>query len=173
MRSTGDHRVSGYPCRMSSRTTSIGGVISLLGAFLASALVLGLLAAGLVMPAVGATGALARSGVDEHLKEPAHRDAEEEHAAEHHHDHEPMIMIAPLVILALGALFAGLLNLPDPLHIVPDRVEHALGNFLGASPSFAQSYQMESGISLARFTSHCRASIRPWRSAPIRSQAAE
>ena len=49
---------------MSSRTTSIGGVISLLGAFVASALVLGLLAAGLVMPAVGATGALARSGVD-------------------------------------------------------------------------------------------------------------
>ena len=49
---------------MSSRTTSIGGVISLLGAFLASALVLGLLAAGMVMPAVGATGALARSGVD-------------------------------------------------------------------------------------------------------------
>ncbi|WP_404391173.1 transglycosylase domain-containing protein [Humibacillus xanthopallidus] len=49
---------------MSSRTTSLGGVISLLGAFLASALVLGLLAAGLVMPAVGATGALARSGVD-------------------------------------------------------------------------------------------------------------
>ncbi|WP_139142454.1 transglycosylase domain-containing protein [Humibacillus sp. DSM 29435] len=49
---------------MSSRTTSFGGVISLLGAFLASALVLGLLAAGLVMPAVGATGALARSGVD-------------------------------------------------------------------------------------------------------------
>ena len=49
---------------MSSRTTSIGGVVSLLGAFLASALVLGLLAAGLAMPAVGATGALARSGVD-------------------------------------------------------------------------------------------------------------
>ncbi|WP_076260337.1 transglycosylase domain-containing protein [Intrasporangium flavum] len=49
---------------MSSRTTSIGGVVSLLGAFLASALVLGLLAAGLVMPAVGATGAIARSGVD-------------------------------------------------------------------------------------------------------------
>ncbi|GAA6527606.1 transglycosylase domain-containing protein [Intrasporangium sp. DVR] len=48
----------------SSRTTSIGGVISLLGAFLAAALVLGLLAAGLFMPAVGATGAIARSGVD-------------------------------------------------------------------------------------------------------------
>lgn len=49
---------------MSSRTTSIGGVISLLGAFLAAALVLGLLTAGLVMPAVAATGAIARSGVD-------------------------------------------------------------------------------------------------------------
>lgn len=48
----------------SSRTTSIGGVISLLGAFVAAAMVLGLLAAGLFMPAVGATGALARSGVD-------------------------------------------------------------------------------------------------------------
>ncbi|WP_353509614.1 transglycosylase domain-containing protein [Intrasporangium sp.] len=48
----------------SSRTTSIGGVISLLGAFIAAAMVLGLLAAGLFMPAVGATGALARNGVD-------------------------------------------------------------------------------------------------------------
>ena len=48
----------------SSRTTSIGGVISLLGAFVAAAMVLGLLAAGLFMPAVGATGALARNGVD-------------------------------------------------------------------------------------------------------------
>ena len=50
--------------RMSSRTTNLGGVVSLLGAFLASAMVLGLLMAGLLMPAVGATGALARSGVD-------------------------------------------------------------------------------------------------------------
>ncbi len=49
---------------MSSRTTSLGGIVSLLGAFLASALVLGLLLAGLFLPAVGATGALARSGVD-------------------------------------------------------------------------------------------------------------
>jgi membrane peptidoglycan carboxypeptidase len=49
---------------MSSRTTNLGGIISLLGAFLASAMVLGLLLAGLLMPAVGATGALARSGVD-------------------------------------------------------------------------------------------------------------
>ncbi len=49
---------------MSSRLTSLGGIMSLLGAFLASAMVLGLLLAGLLMPAVGATGALARSGVE-------------------------------------------------------------------------------------------------------------
>jgi hypothetical protein len=42
---------------MSSRTTSISGIVSLLGAFLASAMVLGLLLAGLFMPAVSATGA--------------------------------------------------------------------------------------------------------------------
>ncbi|MEA2736082.1 MAG: NADH-quinone oxidoreductase subunit [Humisphaera sp.] len=58
-------------------------------------------------------------------------DAEEEHAAGHHHDHEPMIMIAPLVILALGAIFAGALA-----------YHHAIGNFLGASPSVAQAYHM-------------------------------
>ena len=46
------------------RTTNIASIISLLGAFLAAALVMGLLAAGLAMPAVGAAGAVARSGVD-------------------------------------------------------------------------------------------------------------
>ncbi len=46
------------------RTTNIASIISLLGAFLAAAVVLGLLAAGLAMPAVGAAGAVARSGVD-------------------------------------------------------------------------------------------------------------
>jgi len=46
------------------RTTNIASIISLLGAFLAAAMVMGLLAAGLVMPAVGAAGAAARSGVD-------------------------------------------------------------------------------------------------------------
>jgi len=46
------------------RTTNIASIISLLGAFLAAAVVMGLLAAGLVMPAVGAAGAAARSGVD-------------------------------------------------------------------------------------------------------------
>jgi membrane peptidoglycan carboxypeptidase len=46
-----------------SRTTSVGGVITLLGALLATSLVAGLLGAGLLMPAVGAAGAVARGGV--------------------------------------------------------------------------------------------------------------
>jgi NADH-quinone oxidoreductase subunit L len=54
---------------------------------------------------------------------------------DHHHDHEPMIMIAPLVILALGAIFAGLLNFP-----AGGRIAHGMGNFLGASQSFVDSY---------------------------------
>ena len=46
-----------------NRTTSVGGVITLLGALLATSLVAGLLGAGLFMPAVGAAGAVARGGV--------------------------------------------------------------------------------------------------------------
>jgi NADH-quinone oxidoreductase subunit L len=47
------------------------------------------------------------------------------HAGEEHHDHEPSIMILPLVILALGAIFAGYINFP---------ADH-LAEFLGQSPS--------------------------------------
>ncbi len=46
------------------RTTNIASVISLLGAFLATAMVMGLLAAGVAIPAVGAVGTAARSGID-------------------------------------------------------------------------------------------------------------
>ncbi len=56
---------AGYPYGMhAGRTTNLASIISLLGAFLAAAVVMGLLAAGLIMPAVGAAGAAARSGVD-------------------------------------------------------------------------------------------------------------
>ena len=44
-----------------------------------------------------------------------------------HHDHEPWIMIAPLAVLALGAVLAGFINTP---------LWHGLGDFLGRSPSF-------------------------------------
>lgn len=49
---------------MRGRATNVSGVVNLLGAFLAAAVVLGLLGAGLVMPAVGAAGAATRAGVD-------------------------------------------------------------------------------------------------------------
>ncbi|HEU5000843.1 MAG TPA: transglycosylase domain-containing protein, partial [Lapillicoccus sp.] len=46
------------------RTTNIASIIPLLGAFMGAAVVMGLLAAGLVMPTVGAAGAITRTGVD-------------------------------------------------------------------------------------------------------------
>jgi len=48
---------------MPGRVTNFANIVSLLGAFLATSVVLGLLGAGLVMPAVGAAGATARQGV--------------------------------------------------------------------------------------------------------------
>jgi len=48
---------------MPGRVTNFTNIVSLLGAFLATSLVLGLLGAGLLMPVVGATGATARQGV--------------------------------------------------------------------------------------------------------------
>ena len=69
-----------------------------------------------------------------------HHDAEHDAsvAHEHHeHNHEPLIMIAPLAILALGALFAGVINLPFGAGFSA----HSLGHFLSQSPSFAYGYQ--------------------------------
>jgi membrane peptidoglycan carboxypeptidase len=48
---------------MQGRIMNFTNILSLLGAFVATSVVLGLLGAGLVMPAVGATGAVARQGV--------------------------------------------------------------------------------------------------------------
>ncbi len=61
-------------------------------------------------------------------------DAESAHATGHHHNHEPWIMIGPLVVLAIGAIFAGFLNFPERAR--------SLGGFLGQSPSFAQSFNV-------------------------------
>jgi NADH-quinone oxidoreductase subunit L len=65
----------------------------------------------------------------------AEHDAAEKH--QHEHNHEPLIMIAPLVILAIGALFAGVINLPFGLGIHA----HSLGHFLEQSPSFEYGFQ--------------------------------
>ncbi len=82
----------------------------------------------------------ARHDVDEHL---AHDTADHGHGAQDshghdshghdgHHNHEPALMIVPLVVLAIGAIFAGLLNFPER--------DRNLGAFLGQSPSFSQAY---------------------------------
>jgi NADH-quinone oxidoreductase subunit L len=79
--------------------------------------------------------------VDEHLASGSHQVAvADDHGHGHgdhgHHNHEPMIMILPLVVLAIGALFAGVLNLPTS----PEGIGHKLGHFLGQSPSFSMGY---------------------------------
>jgi NADH-quinone oxidoreductase subunit L len=67
-------------------------------------------------------------GSDAHAAEPAHG---EDHG---HHNHEPFIMIFPLIVLAIGALLAGYLNWPKT----------GLANFLGHSPSISYAYDLAS-----------------------------
>jgi NADH-quinone oxidoreductase subunit L len=67
---------------------------------------------------------------------PAHDDAHghdaPSHDADHSHNHEPFIMIGPLILLAIGALFVGYINWPT----------ERLAEFLGQSPSFYYAGQM-------------------------------
>jgi NADH-quinone oxidoreductase subunit L len=56
---------------------------------------------------------------------------------DHHHNHEPMIMIAPLVILAVGAVLAGFLNWP--------------GAFLGDLLGHSRSFQLTQMVADAKF----------------------
>ncbi len=51
-----------------------------------------------------------------------------------HHNHEPMLMILPLVVLAIGAVLAGYLNWPKA----------HLAEFLGHSPSVHYAYEIAS-----------------------------
>jgi NADH-quinone oxidoreductase subunit L len=75
-----------------------------------------------------ATGTAKSSGVDvgQTHHQPAHS------PDEHHHNHEPWIMMAPLFLLAAGALLAGYLNFPS----------EKLGDFLGQSPSLVKTYEV-------------------------------
>jgi NADH:ubiquinone oxidoreductase subunit 5 (subunit L)/multisubunit Na+/H+ antiporter MnhA subunit len=94
------------------------------------------------------TGDTAHSGVDEHLQTGAHQAATTDHGhANHHHNHEPAIMILPLVVLAIGAVLAGYLNFPRP----------GLGEFLGHSPSFVRTYE----IAQARAARHGGHAVAP------------
>jgi len=63
-----------------------------------------------------------------------HGHGHDEHA---HHNHEPVSMMLPLAILAIGALLAGIINLPFAAGIK----EHSLGHFLSQSPSFAIGFE--------------------------------
>jgi NADH-quinone oxidoreductase subunit L len=58
--------------------------------------------------------------------------AHDAHGHGGHHNHEPALMIVPLMVLAVGALFGGLFNFHT----------NALGDFLGKSPSFQLSYEV-------------------------------
>ena len=79
------------------------------------------------------------SGVDEHLADTSHQAHSTDHGHGHgdrgHHNHEPFIMMFPLVVLAIGALLAGGLAF-----------NHSLSNFLGHSPSLQLSYGMVKSV---------------------------
>jgi NADH-quinone oxidoreductase subunit L len=68
---------------------------------------------------------------------PPPTDAHDSHGHDdEHHNPEPPLMIVPLVLLAIGALFAGYINFPNP----------RLGAFLGQSPSFSAAYDMANAL---------------------------
>ncbi|MDB5172050.1 MAG: nuoL [Phycisphaerales bacterium] len=75
-----------------------------------------------------ATGTSPSSGVD--VGQTKHAPAHGHHADHGHHNHEPLIMILPLVVLAVGACLAGGLNFGE-----------RLGHFLGESPSLIRTYE--------------------------------
>ena len=62
------------------------------------------------------------------------------HTSDHRHHHEPLLMMLPLLLLAIGALLAGVINLPFGIGVPA----HALGHFLGQSPSFELAYDVAS-----------------------------
>ncbi len=77
------------------------------------------------------------AGADSHAVHGADsHDAPAGHGTDHghtaHHNHEPSLMIVPLIVLAIGALLAGYLNYPA----------ERLGDFLGKSPSLVASFDI-------------------------------
>ena len=73
-----------------------------------------------------------------------HADAHDAHAGGHaaHHNHEPLSMMLPLVVLAIGAVLAGVINLPFGAGIKA----HALGDFLSQSPSLYLGYDQARAV---------------------------
>jgi NADH:ubiquinone oxidoreductase subunit 5 (subunit L)/multisubunit Na+/H+ antiporter MnhA subunit len=54
------------------------------------------------------------------------------HAPHKHHNHEPLVMMIPLFLLAIGAIFVGYINWPTA----------HLAEYLGTSPSIRGTYRM-------------------------------
>ncbi len=84
-----------------------------------------------------AAGDAGESGVDAPHGETVtdtHDHAHDDHGHHDHahHDHEPMVMMLPLTVLAVGALIAGFFQFPF----------HWLGSFLGDSASFVYAWDM-------------------------------
>ena len=75
------------------------------------------------------TGTAPQSGVDE--GQTHHAPGHSDHA-DGEHNHEPWIMMAPLVLLAIGAVFIGYMDFPF----------HNFGRFIGHSPSLGHAYQI-------------------------------
>ena len=80
------------------------------------------------------SGDVAESGVDQHLATQSHAQATD-HDAHGHHNHEPAIMILPLIVLAVGAIVAGYLNWPT----------ERFGHFLNGSPSVSMAFDAAVG----------------------------
>ena len=65
-----------------------------------------------------------------------------------HHNHEPLSMMVPLAVLAIGAFAAGYLNWPHR--------EASIGHFLGYSPSFVLGFSNGGPTTPSRFGMHER-----------------
>jgi NADH-quinone oxidoreductase subunit L len=104
-------------------------------------------------------GDVAESGVDRHLAHDTAHHGQAAHAHDHghghghgdHHNHEPMSMLIPLAILAIGAFAAGYLNWPHR--------DTGLGYFLGRSPSFVLGFNTAGAPTPARFGMHERSAV--------------
>jgi NADH-quinone oxidoreductase subunit L len=72
-------------------------------------------------------------GAQDHSHQNSHG-GHQGHGHDYHHDHEPWIMMVPLIVLAIGALLSGYLNYPER--------HFSLHGFLATSPSFVQSHEL-------------------------------
>lgn len=100
------------------------------------------------------TGTAPASGVD--VGQTSHAPA---HGSHDHgeHNHEPLSMIIPLIVLAVGAFGAGYLNFP----------KNFLGEFLGHSPSLANALTIAQRVNFSPLHAEMFGQEEPGASVPI------